>query len=72
MEISSDGSREETECAARRVFGDAISGLPLLQIWSQEWDSWVDLSASDGDLVPPMSKILVVPQLQDLSQVNHV
>ena len=70
MEIHSDVNRATVESAARAEFGDAISSRPLLQIWSQEWDSWVDLR--DDDAVPSMSKILILPQLEDLAQVVAV
>ena len=67
-DIASDGGLAAIKAAAYREFGDAISDSPLIQIWSSEWNSWVDLRDEDG--VPAMAKINVLPQLEDLSQVT--
>lgn len=72
MEIPKDidVTRATAKTAAHAEFGDVISSHPLLQIWSQEWDSWIDLR--DDDEVPSMSKLLILPQMEDLAQVSAV
>lgn len=67
----SDGGIAALQTAAFAEFGDHISGSAalLFQIWSNEWESWLDLRC--GEEVPAMSKVQVLPQLEDLSQVCY-
>ena len=70
-----DAGRTDVLQVVQQEYGEAVAGEPLLQLWSAEWDSWVDMR--EGDAVPPMSKVRVIagvstPQaeLQDVAQVS--
>lgn len=50
------------------IIGDSVSSKPPVQIWSSEWESWVHLGEAED--VPHMSKIQILPQMEDVSQVK--
>lgn len=70
VQIPANGGKPAIEEAARTVFSLDVAQNLMLQIWSSEWDSWVDMS--DTDEVPSMSKVLIVAEVQQATSQLQV
>ena len=67
LKVPRDGTSEDILTVVIAKFGsEAVSRRPILQLWSSRW---VDLQ--EEQVVPDMSKIKLIPQMETSSEVGH-